>query len=307
MTQLVELQRRLPDFEAAGMKIFAVSYDPQDGLAEFARTYGITYDLLSDSDSTVITRFGILNTLIDPTEPDAEVFYGIPYPGTYIVDASGMVVRKYFNQHLATRDAPERLLDEAGGQTVLSPDAPQQEHQDGDVRVCVFLPGGDLKIELTRQLYCRLDIRDGLHIYAEPVPSGFVATEVSVKEVSGLRIGKPVYPAATPLVMEELGLELPTWEGTVDIGIPITATTELLNVLKPLDQKAITLDLSVRYQSCSTRECFLPRTVNLSLEVPLAQGIVPDLPPSLGRGLRVSSLQTGAYLAQLAARRQEDS
>ena len=307
MTQLVELQHRLPDFEAAGMKIFAVSYDPQDGLAEFAQTYGITYDLLSDSDSAVITRFGILNTLIDPTEPNAEMFYGIPYPGTYIVDESGMVVRKYFNQHLATRDAPERFLDEADGQTILSPDAPQQEHQDGDVRVAVFLPGGDLKLEMTRQLYCRLDIRDGLHIYAEPVPSGFVATEVSVKEMPGVRVGKPVYPVATPLVMEELGLELPAWEGTVDIGIPITATTELLNVLKPLDQKAITLDLTIRYQSCSTRECFLPRTVNLSLEAPLAQVIVPDLPPFQGRGLRVSSVQTGAYLAQLAARRQEDS
>ena len=307
MTQLVELQRRLPDFEAAGMKVFAVSYDPQDGLADFARTYGITYDLLSDSDSAVITRFGILNTLIDPTEPDAEVFYGIPFPGTYIVGASGMVVRKYFNQHLATRDAPERFLDEAGERAVLSPDAPQQEYRDGDVRVSVFLPGGDLKIELTRQLYCRLDIREGLHIYAEPVPSGFVATQVTVKAVPGIRLGQPVYPVATPLVMEELGLELPAWEGTVDIGIPITATTELLNVLKPLDQKAIRLDLTIRYQSCSTRECFLPRTVNVSLEVPLAQGIVPDLPPFQDRGLRVSPVQTGAYMAQLVARRQEDS
>lgn len=94
-----------------------------------------------------------------------------------------------------------------------------------------FSLGGDLKVELTRQLYCRLDIREGMHIYAEPIPSGFVATEVTVKEAPGLRVGKPVYPAATPLVMEELGLELPFWQGTVDIGIPITATTELLNVL----------------------------------------------------------------------------
>ena len=307
MTQLVELQRRLPDFQAAGMKIFAVSYDPQDGLAEFARTYGVTYDLLSDGDSAVIKRFGILNTLIDPTEPDAAAFYGIPYPGTYIVDESGVVLKKYFNQHLATRDAPERFLDEAVGQVVLSADAPQLARQDDDVRVSVFLPGGNLKLELTRQLYCRLDIRDGLHIYAEPVPTGFVATEVTVKGMLGLRLGKPVYPPATPLVMEELGLELPAWEGTVDIGIPITATTDLLNVLKPLDQKAITLDLTVSYQACSTRECFMPRTVNLSLEVPLAQVIVPDLPPFQGGGLRVSPLQTGAYLAQLAARRQEDS
>ena len=160
---------------------------------------------------------------------------------------------------------------------------------------------------MTRRLYCRLDIREGLHIYAEPVPSGFVATQVTVKAVPGIRLGQPVYPAATPLVMEELGLELPAWEGTVDIGIPITATTELLNVLKPLDQKTIRLDLTIRYQSCSMRECFLPRTVNVSLELPLAQGIVPDLPPFQDRGLRVSPVQTGAYMAQLVACRQEDS
>ena len=140
MTQLVELQRRLPDFQAAGIKVFAVTYDPQDGLAEFAETYGITYDLLSDADSAVIRRFGILNTLIDPAEPDAAAFYGIPYPGTYFADESGAVLKKYFNRHLASRDAPERLLDGAGAPVGLSGDAPQVAHQDDDVRVSVFLP-----------------------------------------------------------------------------------------------------------------------------------------------------------------------
>lgn len=304
MTQLVELQRRLPDFHAAGIKVFGVTYDTRDGLLEFAKTYGITYDLLSDGDSAVIKRFGILNTQIDPTEPEAAAFYGIPYPGTYVVGESGIVLKKYFNQHLATRDAPERLLDGAGAQVRVSADAPQVGHEEDDLRVSVFLPGGDLKLELTRQLYCRLDIRDGLHVYAAPVPSGFVATEVTVHETTGLRLGAPVYPPATPLVMEELGLELPTWEGTVVIGIPIAGTSDLLHVLKPLDQKAITLDLTIRYQACNAHECFLPRTVNLSLEVPLGQVIVPDLPPFQGGGLRVSPLQTGAYLAQLAARRQ---
>lgn len=306
MTQLVELQRRLPDFHAAGIKVFGVTYDPQEGLAEFAKAYGITYDLLSDGDSAVIKRFGILNTLIDPTEPEAAAFYGIPYPGAYVVDESGIVLKKYFNRHFATRDAPERLLDEAGAQVRVSEDVPQVAHQEGDVQISVFLPGGDLTLELTRQLYCRLDIRDGLHLYAAPVPAGFVATEVTIHETRGLRLGKPVYPPATPLVMEGLGLELPTWEGTVDIGIPITGTSDLLHVLKPLDQKAITLDLTIRYQACNSQECFLPRTVKLSLEVPLGQVIVPDLPPFQGGGLRVSPLQTGTYLTQLAARQQED-
>ncbi len=82
----------------------------------------------------------------DPTEPDADVFCGIPFSGTYIVDTAGIVVRKYFNQHRATRGALERFLDKAGGQAVLSSNAPQQEYQNGDVRVSIFLPGTDLKI-----------------------------------------------------------------------------------------------------------------------------------------------------------------
>jgi DsbC/DsbD-like thiol-disulfide interchange protein len=163
-----------------------------------------------------------------------------------------------------------------------------------------------VKLELTRRLYVRLDIRDGLHVYAAPVPTGFVATQVTVEEMPGIRLGKPVYPVASPLVMEELGLELPTWEGTVDIVIPITATADLLHPLKPLSQKTLTLNVSVLYQSCSTRECFLPRTVDLALNVPLGQILVPDLPPFQGAGLRVSSLQAGEYLAQLASRGHED-
>jgi peroxiredoxin len=306
MTQLVELQTRLTDFQDAGMEIFAISYDTQDGLAEFSRAYGITYTLLSDPESTVIKRFGILNTLIDPGEPGAEMFYGIPYPGSYVVDGSGIVLNKYFNQHFATRDTPERILGEAGGEVSLTEDAPQLAHEDDDVRVSVFLPGGDLKLELTRLLYVRLEIRDGLHVYAAPVPSGFVATEVTLSEMPGIRLGEPVYPSARPLVMEELGLELPTWEGTVDIVIPITANSDLPHAAKPMGQKAITLDISVRYQSCTMRECFLPRTLNLALEVPLGQVMVPDLAPFQGGGLRLSSLQPGEYMAQLAARRHAD-
>jgi peroxiredoxin len=307
MTQLVELQRRLPDFEAAGIKVFGVSYDAQEGLLEFARNYGITYDLLSDADSAVIERFGILNTLIDPNEePGGAEFYGIPYPGTYIVNESGRVHKKYFSQHFASRESPEQMLDDTGADVSMIADVPQLSQEDGDVRVSVFLPGGDLKLELTRQLHCRIEIGDGLHIYAAPVPTGFVATEVTVQEVQGLSVGTPVYPAASPLVMEELGLELPTWEGSVDVVIPITATSGLLPVLEPLKQKAITLALSVRYQACTAQECFLPRTVNISLEVPLGQVIVPDLPPFHGGGLRIAPMDTEAYLGQMGARRKED-
>ena len=64
MTQLVELQQALPKFQAAGIKLYGVSYDEASALAEFARHHGITYPLLSDLGSKVIDRFGLRNHFV---------------------------------------------------------------------------------------------------------------------------------------------------------------------------------------------------------------------------------------------------
>ena len=72
----MELQRHLQEFEAAGIAVFSVSYDSVEVLAGFAEEHGIRFPLLSDEGSSVIKRFGILNTLIRPEED----FYGIPSP-----------------------------------------------------------------------------------------------------------------------------------------------------------------------------------------------------------------------------------
>ena len=77
MTQLVELQEALPKLQAAGIKLYAVSYDEADALAEFARHQGITYPLLSDEGSKVIRRYGIQNHFVTR---DQIPFYGIPFP-----------------------------------------------------------------------------------------------------------------------------------------------------------------------------------------------------------------------------------
>ncbi len=75
----------MQDFDAAGVAVYALSYDEADALRDFGDAHGITYTLLFDPDSNVIRSFGILNTLIDP---DDHPWYGIPYPGTYVVSAA---------------------------------------------------------------------------------------------------------------------------------------------------------------------------------------------------------------------------
>ena len=97
----------MKDFDAAGVAVYALSYDEADALRDFQEAHGITYTLLSDPDSEVIRSFSILNTLIDP---DDHPWYGIPYPGTYVIDADGAITHKFFENNLAVRVGPEQLL-----------------------------------------------------------------------------------------------------------------------------------------------------------------------------------------------------
>ena len=110
MTQLVQLQQTLPALREAGYEVFAISNDTVDRLADFAARHGIEFPLLSDEDSDVIRAFGILNTLIKPNEGKHMRWYGIPYPGTYVTDAAGIVIDKDFHQHHARRLSGQALL-----------------------------------------------------------------------------------------------------------------------------------------------------------------------------------------------------
>ncbi len=69
MTQLVELRDAYPRFEAAGIKLYAISYDQPDELAAFANSHDINYPLLSDKGSKLIRQLGILNTNVTPASP----------------------------------------------------------------------------------------------------------------------------------------------------------------------------------------------------------------------------------------------
>ena len=127
MTQLVELQKQITEFDTAGIHVYGISYDPQEALKSFSDRYGITYDLLSDVGSVVIRRFGILNTLIDPEDPRAGDFYGIPFPGTYVADEFGVVTEKFFSRHYATRESAGTILDKALGKVLLHEESPPSQ------------------------------------------------------------------------------------------------------------------------------------------------------------------------------------
>ena len=114
------------------MRLYAISYDDAEVLAEFSEKQSIPYPLLSDIDSAVIRRFGILN---DSIEPGDALLYGIPYPGTYVCDEDGVGVAKFFHDSYKKRDSAEVLVDAALGRVVIDEAAPQASGGDESIRI----------------------------------------------------------------------------------------------------------------------------------------------------------------------------
>ncbi len=102
----MELQDRLAALKADRIQPYAISYDSVETLKDFADRHGITYPLLSDTESSVIEAFGILNTLVPPDHR----WFGVPFPGTYMVDEDGVVFDRSFYADHGVRDSVARML-----------------------------------------------------------------------------------------------------------------------------------------------------------------------------------------------------
>jgi len=102
----VELQNNLQNIRAEGLEVVAISYDSVAVLKNFADRRSITFPLLSDPESKIIRDFDILNEQAQPGTPQ----YGIPYPGTYLLDRAGRVTEKYFEDDYTQRYTSADIL-----------------------------------------------------------------------------------------------------------------------------------------------------------------------------------------------------
>jgi peroxiredoxin len=275
MTQLVELQEVASALRTAGYEVYAISNDPQQVLGDFSARHGIVYPLLSDPDSAVIRRYGILNTLIEPHEGRSMRWYGIPYPGTYVTDETGTITHKFFHQHHATRASGRSLLYALTGEGGADDRTPAARAEGDDLTLEVHLLDDRLRLEVLSTLRCTLQIREDLHLYAPGSPEGFVVTGLTVTG-QGVRTYEATWPEPAVFRMEALGLTLPVWTGDVDVTVPLTAGSELIKLGHGLDRPTVTIDVEVRYQACNEDECFMPGTLRQSLEVPLDTLVEPE-------------------------------
>ena len=208
--------------------------------------------MLSDKGSEVIRKYGILNTNI----PEGHPFFGIPFPGDYLIDANGIVRDKQFLPNYETRPAASEVLLKNFG---VATGAPAIAINADDVKVTIAMsseravPGRELGVSAA------FEIPAGWHIYGQPIPDNYVATSVEF-DAETVSAQSFEFPKATPVEFKSLGETLPVYAGTVRAFGRVIIRSNL----KAGEYK---LKGTLRLQECSDQICKLPQKI--AFEIPL--------------------------------------
>jgi hypothetical protein len=251
----VELQRNLPAIGKQGLGVAAVSYDSVAVLKNFADRQHITYPLLSDSGSQIIRAFGILNETVKPDT----AFYGIPHPGTFIVNVQGKVASRYFEDDFRERvSASDILVHESGKQADAARRVSETKHLGiaSTASTQVAHPGHRIVLSLD------VTLKPAMHLHA-PGVQGYIPIDWKLEDSPAAKPHAFEYPASKMMHLKAIGETVPVYRDRIRIDREITFGPE--DALKPLVDPAGELILkgSFRYQACDDRECYLPQTVPL--------------------------------------------
>lgn len=102
----MQLQEQIAGFRQAGLGVVAITYDAPELQQVFIERAGIEYPMLSDIDARSFTALGILNRDYEP----GDSAYGIPYPGTLVLDRDQVIRARVFVEGYETRVSAENVL-----------------------------------------------------------------------------------------------------------------------------------------------------------------------------------------------------
>jgi len=240
-----------------GLGVAALSYDSGELLKEFAARREISYPLLSDPDSAVIRRFGLLN----PDYPEGDLAHGVPYPGTFITDAVGVIGSKFFERAYPERRTAASVLVLAG----TAGESPTTEIRTDHFVLRTSASNRTAAPGNRVTLVFELEMGDRKHAYA-PGVSGYRALAVRLDPPPLVKaVHDTVYPEAQPYRFEPLQETVPVFEGRFRLLKDVTLAdrkefVELLRSPEPTLSIAGQLD----YQVCSDTVCYPPASLPVS-------------------------------------------
>ena len=269
----MELQSRRQDLRDRGLGVAVITYDPVETLAGFADARGIEIPLLSDEGSATIRAWDLLNHEMDPArapEDRRELMrrlYGIPYPGTFMLDPAGRVTARFFEPAYQERSTVSsiavRLGDAVAGAADRAATRVTTDHLEAVVWATddVVAPGNRLSFVVD------VSPKTDMHVYA-PGEHDYQVIRLRLTAPDFLRGHDVTYPPSQPYHFEPLDETVPVYEQPFrlvqDVTIPMRRDVDAL-ASEP--DATLRVEGVLEYQACDHEICYLPVEAPLSWEL----------------------------------------
>jgi len=250
----VELEQNRGEFEKMGVGVAAISYDSVAILRNFAERRNIHYPLLSDPDSKLIRALGILNEAVPKDNP----FFGIPYPGTFVLDSNGAIVSKYFEDDYKERYTSADILVKQYG---AAPAAGRSEVEGKQLKAVLSASNSIVRPLQRVALVLDIELKPGMHVYA-PGVQGYIPIDWKLE---GDLASAHDVAAPTPdvLYLKAIEEKVPVFQGKFRLSRDVTLAADQ-KLKSALDAEGnFTVQGVLRYQACDDRVCYVPQTLPL--------------------------------------------
>ncbi len=244
------------------MGVAVITYDSVEILADFAKRQNITIPTLSDPKSEIIRAFRVLNTHV----PENHMAYGVPFPGTFLVDPNGVVKSKYFEDSYRDRvSAPTILLREFGSAAGTRETAVRTNH----LAMRYYSTQDTVRPNLRVTLVADFTLPDKMHVYA-PTVRNYIPIRFEIEPSPYFTAHATEYPPSENIYLPAIKETVPVFHGKYQVRQDVTmAPNDALTAV--LDgNREIKIRGNFRYQACDDKICYLPQTVPLEWTLQLA-------------------------------------
>ena len=260
----MELQSRHDELQDQGLGVAVVTYDPVATLAGFADARGIDIPLLSDEGSATIREYGLLNHEMDPARAPEERremmrrLYGIPYPGTFMLDTAGRVTSRFFEAAYQERSTVSSIAVRLGDAMPGAPDRTATRVDTDHLEALVWAT--DDVVAPGNRLSFVVDVtpKTDMHVYA-PGDHSYQVIRLRLTGPDFLRSHEVTYPASEMYHFEPLDETVAVYEQPFrlvqDVTIPMRRDIDAL-----ASEPGATLRVEgvLEYQACDHEICYLP-------------------------------------------------
>ena len=209
------------------------------------------YPILSDASSRVIRQFGIFNNNV----PEEHPWYGICFPGTFIVDQHGIVQEKYFERLHRQRFTADTILVKRFGEDGIGRLEVKNEHLTVSASASQdsVRPGNRITLKIV------IDIEPKVHLYG-PQVKNYTPLSVSVRSTPELLAHDVKFPQPQQLTLDAIGETLPVYMNRLVLFQDVTISPRVR-------KKKVDISAVLSYQACDDKICYAPAKIPFEFEI----------------------------------------